>query len=126
MPTTRYNWHEAPKVQRYLDALNPAELFIKEHLALIGEDYLRWTGYPVEHLTDLRRAAVEASYGPFRAATTREMAEAYLAADERFPSVQAVLNARFGNPNSYGRFAETANRCHRADPWQLVRAEVAA
>ena len=110
------NWCDALHVRNYFAGLNLADLDIDMELRLVGPDRLVWRGLPVEELYDLRNYWLEARHGTFMQAEAEGRFVEYMAAYNAQPTVQDVLNERFGDPAQFG-----LNRTMARDWWKARR-----
>lgn len=101
--TTAANWHEAPAAQAILARITPQVLYPIAIDPAVGSRYYSW-GYDDDgggSLDDLRTAAVEeAAGGTFAQCHLIGRHEEYFAINDAAPSVDALLEARFGHPHT--------------------------
>lgn len=94
-------WNTTTAAQAILNSIDPRSLRIFRRVRPVGPDYFAWgtdTAFG-ERLQALREAAVAEQMGcTFADAADRG---AWLDAYEATPSVEDVLNARFGDPDGY-------------------------
>ncbi|TCM21511.1 hypothetical protein EDF56_101175 [Novosphingobium sp. PhB165] len=110
-------WHETPAVAAYLATVTVDDLSLIRPLIVMGDDQLRYTGDPVEQLSEMRREVIDALFGcTFRKAHASGRAYEYLDFEDENPSVDAVLSERFGDPRRFGNeHPDRATRLMRFD-----------
>lgn len=116
-------WSRTPAARAILSRIEPSKLYVSVEQQIVGPDRLVLTFIGKEDLEKVRRAFVDRTVGmTFAQANADGRAEDYFAADDCHADVDDVLNGMFGDPNRYGRHAETAQASIRAAFIQNERA----